>query len=194
MAKKLIVIAVVTVMVFGVFGLAGCTESKEDDMDWTLIDSDCCKTINPTKTEAYWENLTQSSTAFENVLTYFTLEDGKYSDDFGGVFIDENGIYNVCVVGNREPIKSDYLIYKRVDNAYNFLESIYEEIGKNSLEYSIWMIEICEYCNKVSIYLENESKIPLIVEHLKSIELFKKGTLNIYVGQNEIAPHTCCDH
>lgn len=185
MAKKQIVIAVVVIMVFGVFGLVGCTESRGDDMDWTLIDSsECCETIK--KTGAYWENFTQSLAAFENVLTYFTLADGKYSDDFGGVFVDENGIHNICVVGNREPVKSDYLIYKQVDNAYSFLESIGEEIGKNAQEYSIWMVGICQNCNKVLICLENESKIPLLIEYLKSIELFKRGTLNIYVGQNEI--------
>ena len=44
-------------------------------------------------------------------------------------------------------------------------------------------------CNKVTICLENENKIALIVEHLKTKNLFKKGSLNFFAGENDIVPN-----
>lgn len=162
---------------------------KEDEVaEWTLLDSsNCCAEFE--QSEAYTENFAKSMAAYDEAIALFTTTDGKYTNDFGGVFVDGNGIHNICVVGNREPVKSDYLIYKQVDNTYNFLESIVEEVGNNSQEYSVWTVATCQFCNKVLICLENESKIPLLVEHLKSKDLFKKGALNIYIGENGIAPN-----
>jgi len=182
MVKKIIVLGVVLIMCIGIF--CGCGNDKE----WTLLESSECH--EPFEmSDVYWNNYPNSTTVYEEAITQFTTIDGKYTDDFGGSYIDSNGIYNICVVGSREPVKSDYLIYKRVDNSYNFLESIVEEIGKISQEFNIWKSANCNSCNRVLICLEKESKISLIIEHLKTKNLFKKDSLNFFVGQNEIVPN-----
>ena len=138
------------------------------------------------QSSSYEDNITLSTAAYEEVITHFRTTDGKFTDDFGGVYVDENGLHNICVVGDRKPVTSDYIIYKQVDNAYNFLESIVGNLSIESKRFSIWMISICENCNIVLVCLEDERKISPLIEHLKSNNLFRKGTLNIFVGSNEI--------
>jgi hypothetical protein len=166
--------------------------------DWVRLDSRWC--CAPTEmTDVYLNNIARSHAAWEEARTHFTIVidkytddygtvwvDEKYTDDFGGVFLDENGINNISVVGNRKPVKSDYIIYKRVGNSYNFLLSILDETSEKMLEYTIWTAGICEKCNKVFICLENEKNINPFIGHLKTKKLFKRNTLNIFVGEADI--------
>jgi len=114
--------------------------------------------------------------------------DEIWTDDFGGVCIDENGICHISVVGNRKPIKSKYLIYKQVSNSYNYLKSILDEISEQMqfTDYTVWQAWISECCNSLSICLENEGMIHSLIEHLKTNNLFKSNVLKIYVGKNVI--------
>lgn len=139
-------------------------------------------------TAAYDYNFIQSTAVFENAINHFKTSDGKFTDDFGGVYVDNNGIYNICIVGNKKPIPPDYLIYKLVDHSYNFLLSIYDETTKVMQEYSVWRAFICEECNKLLVCFEEETKISTFIEHLKEKDLFRKWTLNIYIGINDIVP------
>jgi len=182
---KIFVVPLLVVLVSVMtFLLAACENNKNE---WTRLESsECCVAINPELTGAYLDNHSKSTVAYEEAIVYFTTADGKRTDDFGGIFIDENGIYNICVIGNRKPVKSDYLKYKRVKNSYNLLEKIVDELGNRSQEFSIWMASTCETCNRVLICLEEESKIDLLMAHLKVNNLFKKGTLNVFVGTNQI--------
>jgi len=181
MAKKFIGL---TIAVLLLFSLAACNPPEEDEMYTLLESSRCCPQFE--QSSSYWDNIALSTAAYEEVIIHFTTVNGKRTEDFGGVFVDNNGIYNICIVGNREPIASDYLIYKRVDNSYNFLYSVYMETTKAMQEYSIWRISICEESNSVLICLEEENKISLLIEHLKTNNLFREGTLNIFVGENKI--------
>ena len=119
----------------------------------------------------------------EEARPHFTTVDGRWTDDFGGVFIDGNGFYNILVVGNRRPVKSDYLIYRQVHNSYNFLDSIRNEIRGIMIEnrYTIWGVAVRNSCNRVLIELENEKKMYSIIEHLKTKNLFRHNTLRIFV-------------
>lgn len=183
MMKKLIWV----MMMLLPFLLVGCESSEKDVMYNLLENSSCFPDVE--QSSVYGDNIILSTAAYENVITHFTLDDGKFTDDFGGVYVDENGFHNVCVVGKRRPISSDYLIYKQVENSLNFLESIVDSLERESHDFTIWMMSICDFHNGVIICLENESKIPLILEHLKSNELLKKGTLNIFVGKTQVIPN-----
>ena len=82
----------------------------------------CCRPIVETVADdVYWANFARSRIAWEEARTRFLTPDGKYTDDYGGVFIDKNGIFNISVVGNYQPVKSDYLIYRQVSNSFNLL-------------------------------------------------------------------------
>ena len=169
-----------------VFLFACDKEIKVSEGDWVALDSfDCCEWIE--LTDLYDVNIVKSRLAWEEAETHFTEVNGEYTDDFGGVFIDENGIFNISVVGNRKPVISDYLIYRQVSNSYNFLENLLDEISEVMEEYTIWEAGVCEVCNKVTIALENEKKIHSLIEYLKRNNLFRRNTLNIFVGENEFS-------
>lgn len=175
-----------TIAVLLLFSLVACNppEEEEEEMYTLLESSRCCPQIE--QSSSYGDNIALSTTAYEEAVIHFTTADGKPTDDFGGVFVDGNGLHNICVVGNRKPIMSDYLIYKQVENSLNFLEGIVDEIGSKSQEFSVWKASVCEACNGVLICLQDESKISLLIEHLKANNMLNKGTLNIFVGENEI--------
>ena len=140
----------------------------------------------PEKTGMYEHNIGGGWAAWEEARAHFTRADGNYTDDFGGVFIDENGIFNISVVGNRRPVISAYLIYRQVSNPYNFLEDILDEVSKTGEEYTVWEAGICERCNGVYICLENKRKIHPLIRHLKTKKLFMRNSLNIFVGESDM--------
>ncbi len=93
------------------------------------------------------------------------------------------------VTGNRRPLECDYLIYDKVKFSYNYLLSIMDELSPRMEEYTIREIGIRATCNKVHISLEDESKIPIIINHLRRSFIFRRGALAIYVGPDTIRDH-----
>ena len=184
MEKKIVGLAMAVLLLFL---LAACNLTNDNEMYTLLESSSCCPEIE--QSSSYEGNIVLSTEAYEEAITHFMTDEGSHTDDFGGVFVDENGLHNIYVVGNRKPVTSDYLIYKQAENSLNFLESIVDEMGSKSQQFSIWMVSVCEVCNGVIICLESESQIPLLLEHLKTNGLLKKGVLNIFVGENQVVPN-----
>jgi len=203
--KKTFIFVLAILMLFG-FLTVTC-ENYDNNLSWenevrmtylvqteSLDSQRCCvwPEITDEPDEIYFENHRKSWIAWEEVRPNFIKYTSDfntviwYADDFGGVYIDGDGIVNICVVGGRQPMKSDYLIYRKVSYSYKFLDSIYEEIGEIMDDYSIWMTGVCEKCNRVQICLENKEKIQPLIEHLKSKKLFKPNTLHFYIGENDI--------
>lgn len=63
-----------------------------------------------------------------------------------------------------------------------------QEIGKDMQKYSVFMIAICETCNIVLTFLEDENKIPLLITDLIVFNLYSEGAIKFYVGKNSIVP------
>jgi len=122
---KVIIVFVLFSMMMTVF--SGCG----DEDQWTIVESDTCYPL--VASDSYWDNFGESSTAYEEAIKHFITENGNYTNDFGGVYIDENGIHNICVVGFRRPVKSDYLIYRRVKNSINFFKRYTRRIVKTNI-------------------------------------------------------------
>jgi hypothetical protein len=164
--------------------MAGC--EKSDVNEWSTVQSiECHNGFEPT--EVYLNNISEGCHAYEKALSHFTTADGKYTDDFGGVFVDKNGIYNINVVGMRRPVRSKYIKYRKVKNSYNFFLEVSEEVKEimKEPEYTVWLADVvCETCNKALICLEDGTKIPDIVARLKEKGLFRKDSLNFYVGSD----------
>jgi len=154
----------------------------------------CCPSWDMTeeKWAVYHANIAKSNPAWEEARPHFI----KYTDDFntsiwqandfGGVYIDINGIFNICVVGNRQPINSDYLIYKQVRYTLKLLESILYETSEVMEDYTIWNVGICEVCNNVSFCLEDEKMMQPFIGYLKRKKLYRPNILHFYVGENNI--------
>ena len=178
MFKKVTCIWLLITMIF----MLGACETFPQE--WTLLASvECCDKKELSST--YLKNIAKSTQEYEVARANFITTEGRYTDDFGGVFIDAEGFYNINVVGSRKPIKSDFLIYRRVANSYNFLKEIYDETSKLMREYSIWEVAICESCNRIRVCLGDESKIPLLVTHLAEKNLFRGKILNVFIGKNQ---------
>ena len=64
-----------------------------------------------------------------------------------------------------------------------------DELSPRMEEYTIREIGIRATCNKVHISLEDESKIPIIINHLRRSFIFRRGALAIYVGPDTIRDH-----
>jgi len=137
------------------------------------------------KTGHYEENFGKSWAAWEVARKHFYSSHNKWTDDFGGVYIDGNGIVNILVVGSRRPVISNYLIYRQVLNSYNFLERVLNEISDIMTEFTIWQAGICEIHNKILVCLEYEREIHSLISHLKTKNLFKQNTLKIFVEKRE---------
>ena len=180
---RIFVALVMSIMCFGF--LNGCDKNNRGYE--ILSENECHKAL--VLSDLYYENYAKSKTEFDTVMINFTKSNGEYIDNFGGCFIDCNGIYNVCVVDSRELVNSDYLIFKEIDHSFKLLNSIYKDLIRHIDKYNIWSVTICETCNKIKICTESENQIDLIVKQLKTDGLFKKNALLFYVGQNLYIPN-----
>lgn len=184
--KMNLILVIISIMVTMCFScLNGCNKNNKGYE--ILAKNECHKAF--VLSDVYYENCANSKTAFDTVMINFSESDGEYTDNFGGCFIDCNGIYNVCVVGSHELVNSDYLIFKEVDHSFKLLNDIYKDLIKHIDKYNIWSVGICEVCNKIKICTESENQIDLIVKQLKADGLFKKNTLLFYVSKNLNSPN-----
>jgi len=179
--KKVFVVLVMVMI--GVVFFIGCDIDPKNKM-YTLIDNmDCCEIKERTiELDEYYENVKSSMELSYEVRAYY--EDDEHSNEYGGIYLDHNGILNLCVVGSNRPFVSEYLIYREVNYSYDYLCKVKDEIAKVMLEYTVWMVSICEECNRVSLCLEDASKIPLLVEYLIINVSLRDNSLIIYVGEN----------
>jgi len=158
-------------------GLTACTNSV-----YILLDNEeCCTIEHGELTPEYWANFNNSRAALKEVWPYFRTGVREYKDNFGGHFIDRNGFFNINFVGRSSPVESDYLIFHRVTHSYNFLSEIKDVIVEFMEDFGIWELAVCISCNRVSIVMECENMIPLILNLLRSEGLLRRNTLVILV-------------
>ena len=202
MKKFLALVLCLTLVLTCFTALVGCSESEsgdtqggnsastsgnintsEGDKEYEMLTSNECHTTF-VRADAYGENVAKSADSYSEAISRFTLANGEMTDDFGGVFIDGNGVYNICVVGDNLPATTEYLVYKRVDNSLKTLKNIYNYLNGVMVEYGIWEVSVCEVCNKVKICLTDESKIDLVIAQLKTEDLFASNALAFFAGSN----------
>lgn len=139
-------------------------------------------------TEEYEKNIMHSYAIANEAMSHFISgRDHRgfniYTDDYGGGYYDENGVLVICAVGNRKPVVSPYIKYRRVKFSYNFLLSIQNEFSNDMAIHSICCMGICERCNIVTIDIEDKSKITEIITYLKTKNFYNKGAIVFYVGE-----------
>lgn len=134
----------------------------------------------------YESNFIESEKKYKEVIHYYKDSNDCYTDNFGGGYVDSNGIYNICIVGGNKPIVSNYLIYIKVVNSINFLESICDLIEESMTKFSVWHVGICVQCNKVKICLKDKNQIKAIIGELKSKSLYERNSLMFFVGESTI--------
>ena len=152
-----------------------------------LKNDECCE-IREISND-YDKKNTISQNEFEIAMNNFKNSDGEYLDDYGGCFIDDDGIYNICVTSSNKPSNTKYLKFKRVENSYQTLINIRDKVKSYMDECSIWQVGICEKCNKVNISLEDKGDVNFIVNKLEHDNLFKRNTLQFYISKNLIKPN-----
>lgn len=92
-----------------------------------------------------------------------------YSEDFAGVFIDDEGFLTIGLT-DLQKSGSTYdgqVKYKTCDFTYNYLESIKKEIIISNIYYSIYRMNISDMHNYLRIYLTDENDIEIITNFLR---------------------------
>ena len=171
----------VCLAVLTLFSFAGCGKRE-----YELLEKNECHRVVLESSEDYQENHAKSLIEYEKEMLRFKTSDGGYADNFGGSFVDSNGIYTICIVGSQTLSESEYVNYKKVAVSFNSLNDIYGALIQLIGEYTIWDMHICEICNKVQVCVEDEKQIDLIIQRLKTDRLFKRNSLLFYVGRKEI--------
>lgn len=148
-----------------------------------------------TKIEAasveYFANVNRSVELREQAVSPYIArtaeQDGKkftvYSDDFAGVFIDEQGFLNIAVVGEPQQ-KSRYggqVIYKQFAFSYNYLQKVMNAVENVIDGYSIRAVGIDDLFNYVFIEMNDENDVAKIIEYLQRENLYEADALSFEV-------------
>ena len=119
-----------------------------------------------------------------------------YSDDYGGVFIDENGLLNIGVVQNTEDNQkieeeiSNKIRYKTFEFSYNYLQKIMLEIESLMSESKISAVGIDDKENVVFVDILDAKKVDVVVEHLISKDLFNEKAIQFNIDPNVFCENT----
>lgn len=110
---------------------------------------------------SYFENSNKSVAVYDNVMSSYKRivkeSNGKeittYSNNFGGVFIDNDGFLNIGLVGSQESTLNfnGQVKYRQYAFTYNYLKDIQEAVTQIMPDYDIYMVGIDEELNAVSI-------------------------------------------
>ena len=117
----------------------------------------------------------------------------KYTDNFGGIYLDEKGILNVGLVVSNSELKQiqqnspygDSVIYRKYEYSNNELQNIKFEVEKivsdNHID-SIVSIEDKE--NVVSIVLMKKTSKALLKKSLRKQGIYKRKAIKIKVDSD----------
>jgi len=191
MRKKILCLVFAVLLLFALVACKNHTVPKEledleapDGVDygitWTPLKEFSRGTVEAVWSDTYFSNINIGEEEFPKAKQLLTV------DEFGGVYIDENGIFNICVVGDREPYLSDYLIYRHVEHSYGFLYGIMWALGNKMTELTIWSCGTNERNNRVDVFMEDKKKIPNLIEYLRENDLFRESAINVIIGRNNI--------
>ena len=101
-----------------------------------------------------------------------------YSDDYSGVYIDDDGILNVCIVfGSQKKGQEfdDQVIYREQRFSYNYLKEVEKTVISLMEDSSIFSVGIKQSRNQVDVSLREERDIENIISCLTKKELCKKN-------------------
>lgn len=107
----------------------------------------------------------------------------SYSEDFAGIFIDDEGFLNIGLVGSQHSVSNfnGQVIYKQYIFSYNYLQEIQNVVTDIMTDYNIHLVGIDEKSNNVSIYLNDECDIEKLSNFLQVTKGFDEKALNFIV-------------
>lgn len=141
----------------------------------------------------YFDNVNKSIELYEIALKPYlskTLirseEVLQYRNDFGGTYIDSDGILNIGIVGLQSITKSfgGQAIYQPQRFQYKYLLSVQRELSFDMLKFEITMLSIDEQKNVLNVYLNDESHVGKIIESLIKKDLYNDSALH-FIRNND---------
>lgn len=149
----------------------------------------------------YYENINRSVAVYNNAISPYKSiakdlngeENVTYSDDFAGVFIDDEGLLNIGLVGSIQSASrfNGQVKYKQCEFTYNYLQDIQDVITNAKADYSIYMTAVSEKNNNLCIYLNDESDIKRITDFLQQRYEFDVRAINFVIeGTGGIVKNT----
>lgn len=115
-----------------------------------------------------------------------------YTDDFGGVFIDDDGKLNIGVVSDNAQINKlkktanfdGQVVYKAYAYSYNYLQELKDVLAEVMIEYDIYTISIRESLNRVCVYSDGTSEEKDIIAYLRGNGYKDIGAIE-FITENE---------
>lgn len=140
----------------------------------------------------YFSNVNKSIEIYDDAISPFRSvtrmcnveEDVTYSDDYAGIFIDENGLLNIGVVGLPQTTSkySGQALYCPQKYSYNYLMGMQKNISYVMENYGIYATAIDERQNKVNIYINTGDSS--INHFLQENMLYEKDSYSIIFDVN----------
>ena len=154
------------------------------------------ETADEPDSEVYYGRVNRSIELYDQAMAPFIVQtrslnvtndeyEADYSDEFAGVFIDDEGFLNIGVTGstNRFSDFNGQVFYKKFDHSYNFLLTVQESITGIMNSVDIHRVSIDEKNNEVDVYLQEED-IDQVIGYLQSKNLFNDSSIEFIVDSN----------
>ena len=141
----------------------------------------------------YYSNVNKSMELYNKAMRQYAsnkiqrdgVEINMYHNDFAGVFIDDDGVLNIGLVEPKDVLDfAGQVIYRQQIFSYNDLQEIKNALVLVMDNFNIFTIGIDEKLNKVSVSLEYETSVDLIVHYLQGKELYRESALDFIFNPN----------
>lgn len=116
----------------------------------TIYASEVESAVVESYSEEYFSNVNQSVELREQVLNPYIVGNAEYngkeftvySDDFAGVYIDNQGILNIAVISGLQQtsLYGEQVLYKQVTFSYNYLQKVMNAV-EDMMDFSSTVVE-----------------------------------------------------
>lgn len=160
----------------------------------TIYASEVESAVVESYSEEYFSNVNQSVEFREQVLNPYIVGNAEYngkeftvySDDFAGVYIDNQGILNIAVISGLQQtsLYGEQVLYKQVTFSYNYLQKVMNAVEDMMDFSSIIAVGIDDMLNHVFVEMNDEGDMNQIIEHLQRDNLYESEAIIFEVDAN----------
>jgi len=144
---------------------------------------------------SYFSNMDNSTRLVQEVMreirTESILRNGQtqfiYTDNFSGIFIDNQGLLNIALVSGLSRniwysfIGNDQIIFLEATYSYNHLSMIKNVILPLMEKYEIFELGVCDRYNHVFVYLTCKSNSFKIINFLREYGIYSESSINFII-------------
>ena len=187
MKRKLLSIVILAVVVcFNISTGTNTVFVTAAELDVANINSNYSRNVN--------RSMEINNELNDNYLIRTDNHNGKdfsvFRDDFAGIYVDEQGILNIAVVGEsqirmqQESRLAGNVVFQQFEFSYNFLQKTMNAVEDIMEMHCINAVGIDDKLNVVFIEMNDENDVSPIIEHLRRENLYDKDAITFEVNPN----------